>query len=68
MSQEFLAALLTVFGLTGVPCGILLRALIKSYTDQIADLQDRLNRALNISEGQNEVVKDVVRKTRPGRT
>ena len=45
-----LATLTAVLAAIGLPVGIMFRALIRSYTDQIADLQERLDRALTAGE------------------
>lgn len=63
MDQNCLATIGTIFGLVGIPVGILFRALLKSQADQIADLKTLLDRAMSVNEGQTEVSKEVLSKT-----
>lgn len=47
--------------------GILFRELVRVQAERILYLETQLARTLDVTEGQNEIAKDLVQKTRPRR-
>lgn len=75
MDANTIGTILAVVTAMGLPTGLLFRALMESHantvkllTDQIQDLQDRLDRQLTVTEGQNQVTKDLVQTSRQRRS